>query len=310
MRNIIEVVIRQPVFYLITVLFIAFSIISPDFLSMGNLTNFLSGASILFALAIGMTFLIINGNFDLSVGAILAFCAALVIGTEEHSIAFSFIVAMIAGILLGLLNGLLVAKVGINAFIVTLAGMIGYRSLTYIYTNETSIIGTRDALTVFGTGSVGPIPYITIVCFVMLIIAFIVLKYTAHGRDTYAVGGNIEAARDAGIKVSKNLIINFVIMGFCAAIAGILFAAKINCSVPWVGDDYIMMAIAAVVLGGTKLAGGSGGIIQTFFGVIAIQLISNGLNLLYLPAKYSTLILGLVLILILYVDKWVIVPKK
>lgn len=293
---------QQPIWLIVIVFFIFFSVASPVFFHLNNFIIILKGVSVLGLMAIGITFLLISGNFDLSIGSTMALAAMFVIGLQPYGIIIAVIAALLSGVTIGAVNGLLVAKANINSFIVTLATMTGIRGLIYLYT-ERSIMGTNMGFAEFGSGRIGLMPYVVILFVVVLISANFILRHTVYGRNIFAIGGNLEAAKSAGIRVDRNIIANFVLCGFTAAMSGIIFASQMNAAIPGLGQTYAMTIITAVVLGGTRLSGGYGGMIHTLGGVLAIQILQNGMDLLGVRSLYNTLIMGLILIIVLLVDK-------
>ena len=208
------------------------SIFVNGFFNGNNFVNIIEQNSAEGIMVIGMTFLIINGYFDLSVGTLMGLCASLAVGLQPLGVLPAVSIALLVGFAVGMINGLLVAKVGINAFVVTLASMLGVRGFLYLYTQEQAIVGISDAFGDFGSGNFLGIPNLIIVFAVLLVIAQLVLRYTKHGRNTYATGGNENSASNAGINTQKTTIINFVICSLCAAAAGILYASKMNAATP------------------------------------------------------------------------------
>ena len=256
-------------------------------------------------MAIGMTFVIINGYFDMSLCTLISLTAALSCGLQSSlGLVPAILISLLVGIVVGAINGFLVAKAGINAFVVTLALMLGCRSLSYLYSQEQSILATDPVFIEIGLGRIGNLTYISILFIVMLCLAHYVLRYTSHGRNTYATGGNANAAFNAGINVTRTTFINFVICGFTGALGGVLYAAQSGASSPPLGwPDMHMLVIAAVVLGGSKLTGGFGNIWYTCGGVLILGIVSNVMNLLNVQTYVSTLVTGLIMIGVLYLDK-------
>jgi ribose transport system permease protein len=250
-------------------------------------------------MAIGMTYLMINGYFDLSVGTVMGFSAALAVGMQGYGVIPAVIIALLAGALIGAVNGFLVSRAKINAFVVTLGSFIGVRGLIYIYTKEDALIGEIMGFSDFGASKVLGIPTLFIIMIVLAVIAEFILRKTIHGRETYAIGGNYEAAQNAGIKVNKRVFINFVVCSFTAALGGVLLASRLNAATPSLGwPDKNLMIIATVVLGGTSLNGGYGSIVHTLGGVLTIGVIQNALNLLNVQSYYNMLLMGLILIVV------------
>ncbi|UYO73218.1 ABC transporter permease [Halomonas qinghailakensis] len=299
----------QPIWVFVIALFIFFSFMSEYFLSFGNITNILVQTSTIGLIALGMTFVMINGNIDLSVGAILGLAASLAVGLQEVSMTLAILAALGSGILLGALNGFVVWKTGVNAFIVTLGAMLGVRGLIFLYTGEQSFFAMNFAFADFGTSTIGSVPVLAIIFLVCALIMHLVLTRTGHGRNTFAVGGNPEASIDAGIRLGRHMMINFIIVGFFAALAGVLLASQMGAATPNLGRDYELWVITAVVLGGTKLTGGYGSIVGTLGGVLAIGILRNGMNLMQVPAFYVLVILGAILISVLIIDKKLNAPS-
>lgn len=299
----------QPIWVFVLAIFIFFSFTSEYFLSFGNISNILVQTSTIGLIALGMTLVMINGNIDLSVGATLGLAASLAVGLQETSMILAILVALGSGILLGAINGFIVWKTGVNAFIVTLGAMLGVRGLIFLYTGEQSFYALNFAFSDFGASTIGPFPVLAIIFLICTLIMHLVLTRTGHGRNTFAVGGNPEASIDAGILLGRHMMINFIIVGFFAALAGVLLASQMGAATPNLGRDYELWVITAVVLGGTKLTGGYGSIVGTLGGVLAIGILRNGMNLMQVPAFYVLVILGAILISVLIIDKKLNVPS-
>ncbi|NYS77328.1 ABC transporter permease [Halomonas glaciei] len=299
----------QPIWVFVLVIFIFFSFMSEYFLSFGNISNILVQTSTIGLIALGMTLVMINGNIDLSVGATLGLAASLAVGLQETSMTLAILAALGSGVLLGAINGLIVWKTGVNAFIVTLGAMLGIRGLIFLYTGEQSFYALNFAFSDFGTSTIGPFPVLAIIFLICTLIMHLVLTRTGHGRNTYAVGGNPEASIDAGIRLGRHMMINFIIVGFFAALAGVMLASQMGAATPNLGRDYELWVITAVVLGGTKLTGGYGSIVGTLGGVLAIGILRNGMNLMQVPAFYVLVILGAILISVLVIDKKLNAPS-
>ncbi len=304
--------IRNPIWGFVVLIFVFFSVSNEYFFDAGNFQNILVQTSTIGLIALGMTMVMINGNIDLSVGATLALAASLAIDIQSWAIFASWgswailpavTAALLCGVLVGALNGLIVWKTGVDAFIVTLGAMLGIRGLVFMYTQEQSFFAMNFAYADFGMSSIGPLPTLAVLFLVCALIMHLILSQTVHGRDTYAVGGNRDAAVNAGIRVGPHMLINFMIVGFFAALAGISLSTQMGASTPNLGREYELWTITAVVLGGTKLTGGSGTMIGTLGGVLAIGILRNGMNLMQVPAFYVLVILGSILIAVLFLDK-------
>jgi ribose transport system permease protein len=304
--------LRNPIWAFTAAVFVFFSLATDHFFAFGNFQNVLVQTSTIGLIALGMTLVMINGNIDLSVGATLALAASLAVdimgwpmfeGWGDWQILPAVAAGLLAGVLLGALNGFVVWKTGVDAFIVTLGAMLGVRGLVFVYTGEQSFYAINFAYSDFGASSVGPLPTLALLFILFTIAVHLLLSRTVHGRNTYAVGDNREAAVNAGIKVGRHMMINFMLVGFFAALAGITLSTQMGASTPNLGRDYELWTITAVVLGGTKLTGGSGNVIGTLGGVLAIGILRNGMNLMQVPAFYVLVILGGILIAVLFLDK-------
>ena len=276
-----------------------------DYIFPVNLFNVFNQNSIKGIMAIGMTILILTGYFDMSLCTLVSFTAAITC-LLQGSIGLlpAVIVALLIGFLVGVINGTLVAYVGYNAFVVTLAMMLVCRGLTYIVPNEQSVQVTSQAFLDFATAKIGPLTIISWLFIIGLFIAHYVLKYTGHGRNTYAVGGNPNAAGNAGIDVKRTIWLNFVICGTLSGLGGVLYAARMGASTPALGwPDMHMLVIAAVVLGGTKLSGGFGNIWYSLIGVFVLGSVTNLMDLLNADPWISTFCTGAIMIAVLLIDK-------
>jgi ribose transport system permease protein len=303
---------RNPIWGFVALIFIIFSLSADNFLDYRNFQNILVQTSTIGIIALGMTLVMINGNIDLSVGATLALAAAFAVDAQswaafatwgDWQILPAVCIALLVGIAMGAINGFIVWKTGVDAFIVTLGAMLGIRGLVFVYTGESSLFASNFAYSDFSSLKVGPLPVLASIFLVCVVAVHLLLSRTVHGRNTYAVGGNREAAVNAGIRVGPHMLINFMIIGFLAALSGVLLSTQMGASTPNLGRDYELWVITAVVLGGTKLTGGKGDIIGTFGGVLAIGIMRNGMNLMQVPAFYVLVIIGSILIAVLFLDK-------
>ena len=300
----VDTLIRHPIWGFVVIIFVFFSFMTQHFFALGNLQNILVQTSFIGMIALGMTLVMINGNIDLSVGATMALAASLSVGLQELVGLFPAVaVGLGAGALLGALNGLIVWKTGVDAFIVTLGAMLGIRGLVFVYTQEQSFFSMNFAYSDFGASSLLGVPTLAVIFLISTVLVHILLSRTVHGSNTYAVGDNREAAVNAGIKVGPHMMINFIIVGFLAAMSGVMLSTQMGASTPNLGMQYELWTITAVVLGGTKLTGGAGSIVGTFGGVLAIGILRNGMNLMQVPAFYVLVILGSILIAVLFLDK-------
>ncbi|WP_439622919.1 ABC transporter permease [Shinella sp.] len=303
---------RNPIWGFILLIFTFFSLANPFFFDLQNFENILVQTSTIGLIALGMTLVMINGNIDLSVGGIVALSASLVVDVQGWEIFASWgdwqllpavAAGLLAGVALGALNGFIVWWTGVDAFIVTLGAMLGIRGIVFVYTEEQSFYAMNFAFSDFGSSSIGPLPTLAVIFLACALATHWLLSQTVHGRNSYAVGGNRQAAVNAGIRIGPHMMINFIILGFLAALAGMTLASQMGASTPTLGQDYELWVITAVVLGGTKLTGGAGNIIGTLGGVLAIGILRNGMNLMQVPAFYVLVIFGVILIAVLFLDR-------
>ncbi|MCC4722316.1 ABC transporter permease [Salinicoccus sp. RF5] len=291
----------------LTLLVIVITIMNQQFLSPDNLLNLLRQVSINGLIAFGMTFVILTGGIDLSVGSILAFSSAMtaLLITSGIDPVFAMLLGCVVGLLAGAVNGLLVTVGGMAPFIATLATMTIYRGATLVVTDGRPITGLGDSLLfqMFGKGYFFGIPVPAVTMIVIFIILYIVLNKTIFGRRTYAIGGNETAAALSGIKVNRTKIMIYALSGLMSAIAGIILASRLDSAQPTAGETYELDAIAAVVLGGTSLMGGKGRIVGTLIGVLIIGVLNNGLNLIGVSSFYQQIIKGLVIVIAVLIDR-------
>lgn len=276
-----------------------FSLTSEFFLSARNGLNILDQVTVLGILAIGMTLVIVIGGIDLSVGSVLAF-SMMMMGVMQRQMGLPLELAIIVGIatgaLCGLVSGLLITVAKLPAFIATLAVMSVTRGLANILTEGKQIVGYPDWFTSLATVRQFGFLSMTVATFIVLaIIAAIILKYRPAGRNLFAIGGNPEVARLAGINVNLNTCIVYALSGALAGLAAVAFAARLDSSQPSAGLGYELDTIAAVVIGGASLSGGVGSIFGTVVGVFIIGVLRNGLNLLGVSPFIQQVLIGVVI---------------
>ena len=288
----------------LTVMMLVLSFMTPHFLTMTNMTNLLRQITTNALLAFGMTFCLICGEIDLSVGSTLALSGVTVIVllTQNIPLIIAFPFTLLIGMLIGLINGGLVAYTGMPAFIVTLAMQSVIRGMAYIISGNGRVKTTNDSLFRFGNGSVGPIPVPTILVVILAVCLGILLARTIFGKHVYATGGNRSAAVYSGINVNRVRILVFMLTGFLAALAGIIIAARINSGQASAGEGTEGDAIAAAVLGGVSFTGGRGTIVGTIIGVLVIGILNNGLNLLEVSYYWQLVCKGVIIMLAVYMD--------
>lgn len=278
-------------------LFIICSIISPVFLKPSNLLNVARQVSIIGIISMGMTFVILAGGIDLSVGPVMACSALLVAGLKEYGPLVTLLAPIAFGFLAGMLNGFIITRFKLQAFIVTLGAMSAYVGLGLMYSGGHPIIGTHKALAFIGQGKIGgDIPVQAVVFAVVAVITALILKYTPLGRYTYAIGGNPEASKLSGIAVEKVTMFIYAISGLLSGFAGIIMATHLNVGEASLGQGMEMDVIAAVVIGGTSLKGGKGTVLGSVIGVLIIGVLSNLLNLINVPGYAQSFFKGVIII--------------
>ncbi|QJD83941.1 ABC transporter permease [Cohnella herbarum] len=283
------------------------ALLNEHFLDIGNITNVLRQVSIVGILSLGMTFVIILGGIDLSVGSVLAFSGTVIMAaqvTYELPIWISIILGLIAGALLGIINGFVITYGKITAFIATLAMMTIARSLALYYADAGAISGFDSTYSKIGNEYLAGIPIPVILFGVIFILSYIVLEKTVFGRHIYAVGGNTQAARLSAISVFRVTILSYIICGFTAAIGAVIETSRLNSiSTSSSGHMYELDAIAAVIIGGTSLSGGRGRIVGTLFGVLILGVLSNIMNLLNISPYLQGVVKGLIIIAAVLLQK-------
>ncbi len=282
----------------LAVLFLFLSIFTNSFLTAKNMLQVLRQICINALLAFGMTFVLIIGGIDLTVGSVVAISGVSIVMLLNMGIPLpaAFLLALLIGSLVGLLNGSIIALTGMPPFIVTLSLQGAIRGVAYVITDGRSVSCENEVFNAIGNGYFLGIPLpIYIVAFVMLLIS-VILYYTRFGRRMYAVGGNVTAAQFSGIHVKQITIWVYVISGTLSALAGIILASRMYSGQPASGQAYESDAIAAAVLGGTSFNGGIGTIGGTLIGVLVIGFLTNGLNLLHISSYVQMIIKGVVII--------------
>ncbi|SNT28449.1 ribose ABC transporter permease [Tropicimonas sediminicola] len=290
------------------VLMAAVSLYSPNFLTVDNLLNILRQTSINAIIAMGMTFVILTAGIDLSVGSILAFagavCASMI--AADTPLIVALLTTLVIGAALGAASGSIIAFFGVQAFIATLVGMTMVRGLVLVYTDGRPIsTGDFDVANSFyevGGGYIAGIPIPVVIAGVVFLACWYVLNYTRLGRYVYAIGGNEQVAQLAGVNVSRVKVIVYAISGALSALAGIILTARLESAQPTAGLAYELDAIAAVVLGGTSLAGGRGRITGTLIGALIIGVLNNALNIMDVSSYYQMIAKGAVILLAVVLD--------
>jgi ribose/xylose/arabinose/galactoside ABC-type transport system permease subunit len=282
------------------------SVLAPEFLTTRNISNLLQQSSLTGIVAIGMTLVILTAGIDLSVGSTAAFGGMLVAILISHGInsVLALVITLVAGALAGLVMGGLSAYLSLPSFMTTLAGLTSIRGLTYLLTNGTPSGGNLpQSFRLLGGGFIGYMPIVGLIFIGVTVIAALVLRGTTFGEYVYAVGSNREAARLSGLPVRAVTTAVFAISGLLAALAGILLTSRLTIGQPTAFNGLELDAIAAVVLGGTNLFGGRGGVFGTFIAVLLLSVLHNLFNLLGLSSFFQMVVTGLILVAALVLNR-------
>lgn len=287
------------------ILCIVLTIATNKFATVTNFSNIVRQITINLYLACGMTFIILLGGIDLSVGSVIAITGCISAGMISWNgmpVYLGIIIGIACGVLIGALNGFIVSKTTIPAFIVTLATMNIGRGLARVYTHAQTIAVLEDSYTFWGKGTLLGLPIQLYLIITVAAVSSFILNRTQLGRHIYAVGGNKQAAEYSGINVKKVTFFVFIYCSILAALAGVLTVGRTFTATMIMGDGAEMDAIAAVVLGGTSMNGGKGSISGTVIGVIVIGILKNGMNLMGIDSSWQYIVQGIVILLAVYID--------
>jgi len=285
-----------------------FTIVNPSYFSVNSFYSILMSITVIGLSCIGQTFCLLTGGFDLSVGATVLMSgvtAAYLIRNFGVSVWAAFIIILIEGIVIGMINGLIVTKGKINPLITTLAMYYILNGLVFFLTEGTFVNVREQSFRFLGTYRLFGFKFVQmpiIVLVMLFVVCFIVLKYTRYGRYIYIVGGNRVAARFSGINVDFIGTSVYVVSGFMSALGGFIYASRVGAAQPTVGGDFALISIAAVILGGISLSGGRGSILGSFIGILIIQSLNTGLLGLGLASHYQDIATGVVLIMAVFID--------
>jgi ribose/xylose/arabinose/galactoside ABC-type transport system permease subunit len=287
-----------------------FSILSPYFLTRNNITNVLVQSAPLLTLATGQTFAVLMGGLDLSQGSIVSLVSVVTAGVlMEHGIVPGAAAGLVTGFAVGLLNGLLIGRARIQPFIVTLGTLYIGAGAAMVLSGGSSIFGLPkpdvDYFFWFGGGFIGPVPVPVLIAGVLIAASHVVLTRTRFGRHVYAVGGSESVAVMSGIDVGRVKLGIYLVSGGCAAIAGFIMSGRVISGQPLLGaGDILLQSIGAVIIGGTSIFGGQGGVLRTVLGVLVVAFMVNGLNLLAINTFAQQVIVGAIIILSVWVNSW------
>lgn len=282
-------------------LLIILAILQPSFLTMSNFVNILRQSSILFILAAGQTLVILTEGIDLSIGSIIGFtaCMAGSLVINDGNNVIGIFLAIILGMLIGLINGYIISHIRVPAFVTTYGMQILIRGLTIAFMKGDVYWGFNDSFRFIGAGSIGAIPMPIIIGVLVLIIFYFLLNYSTFGQSIYYLGNNRNATKVSGFKIRKIETIVYAISGLVASIGGLLYLSRLNSAEASLGTGFEMDAIAAVVLGGTSFFGAEGKIENAIIGSITITLLKNAMNLLGISSYWQPFIIGLLIVVII-----------
>ena len=308
-RSFAELYKAYGIYVLLVVLIAVLSILRPgSFFSVSNLVNVLRQCSVYAILAFGMTYIFIGDGLDLSVGNTLNLCScvvAMLIVNQGMNMWLAVILTLLVGVIVGFCNAFIVTKLKVNPFLGTLGTMYIIKGVALWITNENPITGLPEQFQLFG-GSPDwlPVPPQFIIAVVLFVVLYVVLRHTRLGRHVYAVGSNEQAARLSGIKVTRIKFFIFMLSGFCAALAGIIMASRLQLGSPVLTSSYEMDAIAAVCIGGTSSGGGDGSLGKTVCGALALTVIRVGLNILRISTSIQQIVIGAVIVAAVAIDMY------
>lgn len=290
--------------FVIIIMITGMSIFSSVFLTSGNILNVLRQVSINGILAAGMTFVILTGGIDLSVGSVIAVTGVISGGlmVGGHSPTTAILVGLLAGLLFGAFNGISIAYFGLPPFIATLASQTIGRGFALVYSDGKPYSISNTAFLNIGKGSVLGIPIPVWILIIVCIVAYIVLNYTNFGRYVYAIGGNENAAKLSGVKTKNIKMATYIIAGLLSSVAAIILASRISSGQPTSGEGYELDAIAAVAIGGTSMTGGVGSLGGTIMGFIIIGVLGNSLTLLNVSSFYQQIVKGSIIMIAVLLD--------
>ncbi len=284
---------------------VVLALLTPRFLTSENLINVVRQSSLNAIVAAGMTLVILTGGIDLSVGSLLAvtsvFSAGALAGGSGPLAAIG--IGILIGLVFGVINGVVITVGDVAPFIVTLGTLTIARGVALVYTNGAPILAMDPDFRFIGRGDIGPLPTPIVILIIVYLIVYFLLNRTTFGGYIYAIGGNAEAARLSGVRVRLVKAATYAISGLLAGLTGVILTGRLGSAQPNLGAGDELDAIAAVVLGGTSLAGGRGGIIGTLVGALIIGVLSNGLNLLNVNPYYQPVAKGMVILIAILVDR-------
>jgi ribose transport system permease protein len=294
------------IFIAAAAIFVIFGVLNPNFLTVGNLRDVAVSACVNALIGIGLTFVIITGGIDLSVGSIASFVgiisANLMVNSGVGAVP-ALLVGLLLGFVAGALNGVLITLISLPPFIATLGTMSVYQGLAYVVTDGKPVYNVPQPFVLMLNSYIGGVPIVVVVVIVVAVLAWLLLRRTVFGQNVIATGGSEETAWLSGVRVTRVKILVYGLSGTMAALAGLVVVARISAAQSEAGAPYLLTAIAAAVIGGANLMGGEGRIAGTLVGALILGALTNGLVLLNVPSFYEQIVTGLVVVIAVAIDQ-------
>lgn len=290
--------------FIIIAIIVVMSFVSPVFMTSKNIINIIRQISINGIIAVGMTFVILTGGIDLSVGSVVAITSVIVGSMLQGGSNWlvACIVALLISLAFGAFNGFMIAYVGFQPFIATLATVTMGSGIALAYSNGKPFTISNESFLKIGQGYLGAIPIPIVLLVIVVAIGLIILKTTTFGRYVFAIGGNKNAAKLSGVRTRRVELMVYVISALCASIVGLILSARISSGQPTAGEGYELDAIAATAIGGTSMTGGVGSLTGTIFGFVLLGLMTNSMNLLNINSFYQEIVKGILIIIAVFLD--------
>lgn len=290
--------------FIIIAITIVMSFVSPVFMTSKNIINIIRQISINGIIAVGMTFVILTGGIDLSVGSVVAITSVIVGSMLQGGINWlvACIVALLIALVFGAFNGFMIAYVGFQPFIATLATVTMGSGIALAYSDGKPFTISNESFLKIGQGYIGAIPIPIVLLVIVVAIGLIILKTTTFGRYVFAIGGNKNAAKLSGVRTRRVELMVYIISALCASIVGLILSARISSGQPTAGEGYELDAIAATAIGGTSMTGGVGSLTGTIFGFVLLGLMTNSMNLLNINSFYQEIVKGILIIIAVFLD--------
>jgi ribose transport system permease protein len=290
---------------ILIILVLYFTLRSPYFLTWSNIVTIGAGTSVLGIMTVAQTYLIISGGIDVSVGSVVAFSGVILGLALEHGFSpwVAIVLTLCSGVVAGALNGFIVIKLNVNPFITTLGTMSIFSGWAYVMAADNVLPASQGIFRVIGVDKFMGLPVCLEIFLVLVVLAFIMERFTSLGRAIFAIGGNREASRLAGLQVKLIPFVLYVASGLSASLAAIVITSQLEAASPQVGSTYLLTVVTAVILGGASLAGGRGSIVGTFIAVLILAVLQDGFGLLQLSAFAQTIAIGVALIIAVLIDQ-------